>query len=71
MARSDTSPLKQKPFSLAWEGLASRLDAARPDLPMRQAEQRRQSHVRQMLVAAAMAGGGILAVAAVMMLGVL
>lgn len=73
MAQSGTTQVMHRTLSVARKGLARGFGAVQPDFPapMQQAERRRLSHVRQMLLAAAMASGGIVAVAAVMMLGAL
>ncbi len=76
MAYIDTVRLDQKPLSpLAWEALMAHIDQARLE-PLRQktAPVGASLHVRQvqqMLLAATMAAGAILAVAGVMLLRLL
>jgi hypothetical protein len=72
MAQSGMVRLMQKPMIVVREGLAGRLDAPRLDnFAVPDSKPRRRGFVRTMLLASAMAAGGILAVAAVMTLGAL
>ena len=75
MAYLDTAHLdgKARP-EVAWEAFAARLDGGRSRLPRPSAEVFEAVHVKrvqQMLLAAAIAGGAIIAIAGVMLLGVL
>ena len=71
MAQPDTAAFTRKATSIAWEGFAGLDDTALDDLAPAPTDRQRRGHVRQMLLAAAIATGGIVAVAAVMMMGVL
>ncbi len=74
MAYVDIARLGPGRAPLAWEGMSRRLDAARPIVARLQPDavtRRHAGFVRQMLVAASMAAGAIVAVAAAMLLAAL
>jgi hypothetical protein len=76
MAYVDTGrPVPEPASSIAWEAAMAQLDLGRivrqPRFKPEIEQDRHLRHVRQMLLAAGMAAGAIVAVAGVMMLGVL
>ncbi len=74
MAYLDTAHFDKAQPGIAWEAVAAQLDLGRRKLPSASPEMIDSLHVKrvqQMLLAAAVSGGAIIAIAAVMLLRLL